>query len=220
MSRFLCRSTLLVILLALGIAWSGCAKRITSVQPVNIPDANLRTAIEDALHKPAGAIITDADMATLTSLEPGWGEIRELTGLEFAVNLTYVRLDHNQISDLSRLAGLTKLQFLDIQKNRISDLSPLAGLINLRELDLSENDKSEGTRSVRKRNIGLSPLARLANLEMLGLDINHVSDLSPLVGLTNLREINVRSNPLNPKTIAVDVPILKAAGADVNHSYQ
>ena len=32
--------------------------------------------------------------------------------------------------------------------------------------------------------------------------------------------INVRSNPLNPKTIAVDVPVLKAAGVDVNHSYQ
>ena len=58
------------------------------------------------------------------------------------------------------------------------------------------------------------------NLETLGLDINRISDLSPLVGLTNLREINVQSNPLNPKTIAVDVPVLEATGADVNHSYQ
>ena len=66
----------------------------------------------------------------------------------------------------------------------------------------------------------LSPLAGLTNLEMLGLDINRVLDLSPLVGLTNLRQINVRSNPLNPKTITVDVPVLEAAGANVNHSYQ
>ena len=115
MLHFLRRSTLFFVLLVLGVAWGGCAKRITSVQPVNIPDANLRTTIEDALHKPAGAKITNADMATLTSLEPGWGDIRELTGLEFATNLTYVRLAHNQISNLSPLAGLTKLQFLYIR---------------------------------------------------------------------------------------------------------
>ena len=73
MSHFLRRSIPFFILIALGIAWIGCAKRVISVQPVNIQDPNLRTAIEDALHKPAGATITDADMAALTSLEPGWG---------------------------------------------------------------------------------------------------------------------------------------------------
>ena len=207
MLHFLRRSTLLVILLALGIAWSGCAKRITSVQPVNIPDANLRLAIEDALHKPAGAIITNADMVTLTSFEPVWGDIRELTGLEFAVNLTYVRLGHNQISDLSPLTGLTKLQFLYIEENRITDLSPLAGLTKLRELDLNENEISD-----------LSPLAGLTNLTSLGLGINRVFDLSPLVGLINLREVNVQSNPLNPKTIAVELPLLEAKGVNVIHS--
>ena len=157
MLHFLRCSTLFFTLLALGIAWSGCAKRITSVQPVNIPDANLRTAIEDALHKPAGAIITDADMATLTSLEQGWGDIRELTGLESAVNLTYVRLGHNQISDLSPLAGLTKLKWLNIRENRIIDLSPLAELTKLKELNLHENEISD-----------LLPLAALTNLEILG----------------------------------------------------
>ena len=53
MLHFLRLSTLFFMLLVLGVAWSGCAKRITSVNRINIPDANLRTAIEDALHKPA-----------------------------------------------------------------------------------------------------------------------------------------------------------------------
>ena len=203
------RSTLFIMLLTLGIAWSGCAKGITSVQPVNIPDANLRTAIEDALHKPAGATITDANMATLTSLEPGWGDIRELTGLEFAVNLTYVRLGHNQISNLSPLAGLTKLQFLYIEENRITDLSPLTELTNLKQLNLYNNEISD-----------LSPLTGLTNLIDLGLGTNRVFDLSPLVGLINLRWVDVQSNPLNPKTIAVDMPVLETHGVDVNHSYQ
>ena len=186
MLHFLRRSTPFIVLLAVGVTWSGCTKGITSVQPVSIPDTNLRAAIEDALHKPAGATITNADMATLTSLEPGWGDIRELTGLEFAVNLTYVRLDHNQISDLSPLAGLTKLQFLNIQKNRIVDLSPLAGLINLRELDLSENEISD-----------LSPLAGLTNLRFLGISDSKVSDLSPLVELTNLEHLGIHGSQLS-----------------------
>ncbi|MYE89158.1 hypothetical protein F4X33_09215 [Candidatus Poribacteria bacterium] len=66
----------------------------------------------------------------------------------------------------------------------------------------------------------LSPLGGLTNLTSLGFGINHVFDLLPLVGLINLREVNVQSNPLNPKTIAVELPLLEAKGVDVIHSYQ
>ena len=179
MLHFLRRSTLFCMLLALGVAWGGCAKGITSVQPVNIPDANLRAVIERALNKPAGATITNAEMATLTSLEGDGTDIRELTGLEFAINLTELHLNRNQLSDLSPLAGLTKLKYLRINKSGVTDLSPLAGLTNLEDLDISDNQLLSD----------LSPLAGLTNLETLGLDINRVSDLSPLVGLTNLREL-------------------------------
>ena len=57
------RSTLLIMLLVLGIAWIGYAQESA---PVNIPDANLRTVIERALDKPTGATITKTEMATLT----------------------------------------------------------------------------------------------------------------------------------------------------------
>lgn len=69
MLHFLRRSLLFVLLLALGIVWIGCTKRIDPVQPVNIPDANLRAVIERALLKSAGATITNADMETLTSVD-------------------------------------------------------------------------------------------------------------------------------------------------------
>ena len=58
MLYFLRRSTLFIMLLTLGIAWIGCTQ---GNAPVNIPDTSLRAAIADALHKPAGAVITDAD---------------------------------------------------------------------------------------------------------------------------------------------------------------
>ncbi len=136
MLYFLRRSTLFFTLLVLGVAWIGYTKRSV---PVNIPDANFRTAIEDALHKPAGAIITSADMETLTSLEGGRANIRDLTGLELATNLTELHLSHNQLSDLSPLAELTKLKWLNISESGVTDLSPLAGLTNLEDLDISGN---------------------------------------------------------------------------------
>ena len=139
MLHLLRRSTLFLILLALGVAWIGCTKRTPPVQTINIPDANLRAVIERALDKPAGAIITNAEMATLTNLEGGRVNIRDLTGLEFAINLTELHLRSNQLSDLSPLAGLTKLKWLNIRESGVIDLSPLAGLINLEDLDISNN---------------------------------------------------------------------------------
>lgn len=125
MLRFLCRLTLLFMLLVLGVAWIGCTKRTPPVQTVNIPDANLRSAIERDLNKPAGAAITNAKMATLTRLEGARANIRDLTGPEFAINhLTELHLRNNQLSDLSPLGGLTNLEALDISDNQLSDLSP------------------------------------------------------------------------------------------------
>ena len=113
MLHHLRRSTLLIMLLALGAAWIGYAQEST---PVNIPDANLRAVIERALDKPAGATITNTEMATLTDLGGDRANIRELIGLEFATNLISLHLRSNQLSDLSPLAGLTKLKLLDISE--------------------------------------------------------------------------------------------------------
>ena len=72
---------------------------------MNIPDANLRAVIEKALDKPDAATITAADMATLTDLSATGAKIRDLTGLEFATNLTVLFLNDNQFYDLSPVAG-------------------------------------------------------------------------------------------------------------------
>ncbi len=94
-------------------------------QSVNIPDAKLRNAIEQVLGKARGATITVADMQTLAALNATSENIRNLTGLETATNLTELGLIDNNISDLSPLAGLTKLITLNLRDNFISDLRPL-----------------------------------------------------------------------------------------------
>ncbi len=156
---------------------------------VTIPDYSLRKAVEAALGKARGATITKGDMATLDTLEAKGAGIRDLTGLEFATNLSKAVFDRNDISDLSPLSGLTTLTRLELRHNDISDLSPLSGLTNLTRLYLYRNDISD-----------LSPLSGLTNLTLLYLKLNNISDISPLSGLTKLRWLALGSNHLSDLT--------------------
>ena len=89
-------------------------------QVVDIPDANLRTRIEEFLNKNSGDAITVADMQTLTLFSAGNADIRDLTGLEHATNLIWLELDNNAISDLAPLIPLTQLAGLYLDNNPLS----------------------------------------------------------------------------------------------------
>ena len=71
----------------------------TSAQTVNIPDTNLRKAINEALGKAPNARVTATEMAALRELHPVSLDISNLTGLEAAVNLEDLRLNNNIISN-------------------------------------------------------------------------------------------------------------------------
>ena len=77
---------------------------------VNIPDANLRAVIRDALGKSRSAPITSTDMASLTTLDASNRNIHDLTGLEFATNLTALNLKNNRLSSLSINTHIPALQ--------------------------------------------------------------------------------------------------------------
>lgn len=161
---------------------------------ITIPDVNLRAVVEDSLGKARGEVITAAEMATLTRLEAPNSRIRDLTGIEYATELTvlnlgYVlasggRVNSNSISDLSPLSGLIKLTELNLFRNTIADLSPLSNLTELRVLDLSANSYISD----------ISPLSGLTKMRTLHLYNNDVSDLSPLSGMTELRWLDVSNN--------------------------
>ena len=142
---------------------------------VDIPDAALRQAVEGELGKSSGDPITRGEMATLRSLTTTGNGVRQLTGIEHAVNLGNFQSRRGAISDLSPLAGLTSLWSLHLDRQAISDLGPLAGLTSLRSLSLEVNEI---------RNLG--PLAGLTSLTFLDLDANRVRELGPLAGLTSL----------------------------------
>ena len=151
---------------------------MATAQTVTIPDPNLRDVIEAALRKVPGDPIHADEMATLTTLWAANANIRDLTGLEGATNLTmlglgtaYVRgdfINSNSVSDISALAGLTNLQSLNLERNSVSDISALAGLTNL----------TYGCRLTAIQHIGyVSALAGLTNLQSLNLGGNDIGYL-------------------------------------------
>ena len=141
-----------------------------AAQVVDIPDPNLRAAINRQLGKADGAVITSEEMNRLHTLDPGRIDIIDLTGLEYATNLRNLFLWDNRVTDLSPIAGLTRLHSIGLDNNSVSDLSPLVGLTNLRDLYLGGNSVTD-----------ITPLRGLFNLYGLNLSDNSISDLTPLI---------------------------------------
>ena len=172
---------------------------------VHIPDSNLRAAVTEAIGKSINDPITPEEMGKLGRFSVRRRGIRELTGLQFATNLSWLDLQENQISDISPVAPLIKLQVLwlddndvsDIlpvtglselvelgfNRNRVSDLSPVAGLTKLEELHFKNNNISD-----------ISAAARLINLKSLYFSANNISDISPIARLTSLKGLDFDGN--------------------------
>ena len=163
---------------------------------VSVPDANLRTVIEDRFGKARGAPITRDDMANLTGLVAPNANISDLTGLEFATRLTVLDLgvervsdrwvNSNEISDLSLLSGLTSLGWLSLSGNSISDVSALSNLTSLERLFLHTNSISD-----------VSALSGLTSLKVLDLYTNSISDVSALSNLTSMRWLSLSGNSIS-----------------------
>ena len=213
---------------------------------VDLLDSSLRAAIETTLGKASGAPITASDMARLTRLEAGNADISDLTGLEFATNLTNLNLGHvrvgtegrpinsNSISNISPLAGLTNLTFLDLTGNSVSNIAPIASLTKLTYLDLDGNILSDISAVTGLTNLtfldiwgtpisDISPVVGLTNLTVVGLGYNSISDISPLIANTGLGkgdEVYVQGNPLNYQSIHSHIPILRNRGVTVESDNQ
>ncbi len=182
---------------------------------VFIPDANLRTLIEQVLNKRPGESVTkrpgepilQAEMLTIQYLRGHSRRIKDLRGLETAKNLRSLDLGSNQISDLTPLANLNQLTTLDLGSNQISDLTPLANLDQLTRLELSDNRISD-----------LIPLVNLDKLIFLSIGMNDFLDISPLTELLDLETLSLWMNVLNEVSVQEYIPALQGRGVDVDFS--
>ena len=164
------------------------ATAVLRSKPVYVPDANLRAKIVETLGIPPGETLTVADMLKLRRLTANDADIRDVTGLQFASNLTFLSLANNAILDTAPLAGLPRLMTLVLDDNRISDVVPLARLSQLTTLSLRNNWISDVSPLV-----GLTQLKRSKN--RYGLDL--------------------RDNRLTSASIYRYIPLLQVAGVNV-----
>ena len=166
---------------------------IASAQEDWMPDANLRQAVRETLELPDDVLLTQVEMKRLTGLDAADRQITDVTGLEHALNLTWLGLGGNEIRNLGPLAGLNQLETLYLWVNPISDISPLANLTQLRDLDLGGCQISD-----------IMPLAILIRLRFLNLRLNSIEDITPLENLTELTELSLSHNRI------VDISALRS----------
>ena len=150
--------------------------------PIDIPDSNLRAVIAETL---GVRVVKADDMEKLTVLKASGKDIKDLTGLEYAINLEELWISENPVSDLSPLAGCTNLVSLVAWNTPLSDLSPLANLTKLERLEH------------KGRMSDISPLANLTNMKILRFYGDGISDASAIVGMTNLRHLQFRHHEVN-----------------------
>jgi hypothetical protein len=192
--------------------------RASAELPVYIPDPNLKTVIENHLQV---SDPTPTDMLALITLEIQASNIRDLTGMEYAMNLQTLHMRFNHLKSVAPLRDLTNLTVLSLNDNDVKDISPLGGLVNLTQLDIHNNQITDISvlsdlvnlwfLALRENPLSdLSPLAKLPCLAELSLLETRVSDISPLASMKTLRYIDLRDCPLNNAAYAVYLPLIRA----------
>ena len=107
-------------LLVVVLTFSAVTGGEVSQEPVAIPDAALKKAIERTL---GTSDPNPAEMLHLTSLRAEGVGIVDLTGLAYARNLFYLCLKDNEIQDLSPLYGL-RVGIVLLEGNRDFYITP------------------------------------------------------------------------------------------------
>ena len=105
-------------------------------EPVYFVDQNLKASVEADLQ-----ILdpTPSDMLQLTGFSCRHSNIKDLTGLDYAINLESLSLSFNEIESISPLSDLSNLESVTINDNQIRSISPLGGLEKLYDLDVHNN---------------------------------------------------------------------------------
>lgn len=168
---------------------------------VNITDENLRKAICTALNKSysEGVTITEGEMASLTELKAENAGIKDLTGIEKAVNLAVLDLSGNPIDDDSRESA----------RGYGKSFEKLESLTKIKKLDLSNckiGENSSGS-TYDKLIIPGTPdslwesLQAMTDIEEIDLSSNNIAGSANfyigLQGFNKLKKLNLSHNRLN-----------------------
>ncbi len=153
---------------------SNIVSNFTTIKQVVIKDKNLEKAIRNAINKQKGAI-TSVDMLSLKQLCASYVGVKDLTGLEYAVNLQRLILNNNSITSITQLTNLTNLTHLDLSNNNITSIKPLEKLTKLSTLHLYNNSiTSISSLKTNRSNGGFSNLGYI-DLRKNKMDVSKTS---------------------------------------------
>ncbi|AXG67935.1 internalin-J [Kordia sp. SMS9] len=188
-----------------------CIATASYGQIINFPDANFKAKLLESLHIDDNddGEIDVAEALDVTRLYIHYGNISDLTGIEFFTNLTEIRCDNNNIStlDLSifpslekvnannnnitsiNVSGLTNLEFLNVHDNQLTSID-ISGLSNLHSILISNNQIS----TLDTQGLSLRRIECSGNL-LTTLDASHHTELTLLKCDNNslLESLNIKN---------------------------
>lgn len=172
------------------------------IEVVEFPDALLEAQIRLALDIDSDEDITPELMLTLEELNIDasddfsgeLSDISNLTGLQYAENLTFLRLSYTSVTDLSLISDLENIEYLRFNNTAITDISPISGYTSLTYFnantvtglkDISPLAGNTGLQTAILREVpfgneGMSTIRQLTSLHRINMRSTGVTDISVL----------------------------------------
>ncbi|AYE33869.1 leucine-rich repeat domain-containing protein [Clostridium septicum] len=170
---------------------------------VNIPDPNLKKALNKALGQREDDEISKYKLSKIQELYIARSEISNLEGIQYCKDLRILDLQNNNITDISLLSNLTELRDLYINLNPVEDITPLKSLKRLRDLFVNATNIKD-----------ISSLSNLTNLKYLLMDSNKITNFESIknlenlqvlyIGGTNIKDISVVNNLKNLEVLSIN----------------
>jgi Leucine-rich repeat (LRR) protein/putative cell wall-binding protein len=153
--------------------------------PVDMPDPNLRKAINKLFDHVPTAPILKSELSKIDHLQLSRLGINNLDGLQYAVNVKELNSNDNEITNVKPLETIKGLKNLSIGSNRVTDLTPLRNLESLTSLYASNNQIED-----------LTPLKNLRQLSDLYLSSNQINNIEPVAFLNSLEHLELNANSI------------------------
>jgi hypothetical protein len=174
----------------------------TDDTPVIFPDLHLETIVRSRLHKSSG-VITRCDLLQIDYLVIDDPAVTNLTGLEWASELTSLVLGDLHLQNFSPIFSLTNL------------ISVLAYNTPFTNLNVFTNLKAGSTLSLSECGVqDISALERLTNVATVVLFNNPVTNYASLAQATHLKGVNISftENPIADLSIFLSFQSLTNLG--------
>lgn len=171
------------------------------------------------------------DLRNLEILDVSSNQLRDIQALHGFRQLRKLNISRNNLytMDVSSIAAMIDLESLNLEKAKVDSLEYLERCKKLQEVSINTENgpfsyailgtlkqlKKLNMRGMRLFNI--EDLTYLSSVEVLDLSTNLMSDLSPLLSMENLTELNLSNCPyISDYSVLTQFPNLKKLNISFN----